>query len=185
MGKVADKVLLFVFSIAVLILSGIGLMAALEWIAREYADSFVDAMYMLGAVKYASAAVCAVLLLLSIRFLYVSLRRSRERVGSIDQRTEFGDIRISLETVENLALKAANRHRGVKDLRARVRVDDSGLDIQLRSVVDGETSIQMLTEDIQRSVKEYVEEITGIPVAMVTVYVANVVQSQTFKSRVE
>ena len=185
MGKVADKVLLFVFSVAVLILSGIGIVAVLEWISRAYAESFVDAMYMPGAVKYASAAVCAALFLLSIRFLYVSLRRSRERGGTIDQRTDFGDIRISLETVENLALRAAGRHRGVKDLRARVRVDDSGLDIQLRSVVDGETSIQLLTEEIQRSVKEYVEEITGIPVAMVTVYVANVVQTQTFKPRVE
>ncbi|HZG55374.1 alkaline shock response membrane anchor protein AmaP, partial [Paenibacillus sp.] len=105
--------------------------------------------------------------------------------GSIDQRTEFGDIRISLETVENLALKAANRVRGVKELRARVRVDDSGLDIQLRSVVDGESSIQQLTEEMQRGVKEHVEDITGIPVATVTVYVANVVQSQSFKARVE
>mgnify|MGYP003770355879 CR=1 FL=1 len=185
MGKAADKVLLFLFSAAVLILSGIGLIAALEWLARGYFVSFVDAMYMPGAVKYASIAVCAALFLLSIRFLYVSLRRSRDRGGTIDQRTDYGDIRISLETIENLALRAAGRLGGVKDLRSRVRVDDSGLDIQLRSVVDGETSIQLLTEEMQRGVKEYVEEITGIPVAMVTVYVANVVQTQTYKPRVE
>lgn len=185
MGRVADKVLLFVYSVAVLVLAGIGLIAAMEWVGPAYMESFVEAVYRAGAVKYAAIAVCAVLILLSIRFLFVSLRRSRERTGSIDQRTEYGDIRISLETVENLALKAANRVRGVKDLRARVRVDDSGLDIQLRSVVDGETSIQALTEEIQRGVKEHVEEISGIPVATVTVYIANVVQSQTFKARVE
>ncbi|HZG77504.1 MAG TPA: alkaline shock response membrane anchor protein AmaP [Paenibacillus sp.] len=185
MGRVADKMFLFLYSVAVLILSGIGLIVAMEWMAPAFAASFVDAIYMPGPAKYAAIAVCAVLFLLSIRFLFVSLRRSRERSGSIDQRTEFGDIRISLETVENLALKAANRVRGVKDLRARVRVDDSGLDIQLRSVVDGESSIQQLTEEMQRGVKEHVEDITGIPVATVTVYVANVVQSQSFKPRVE
>jgi uncharacterized alkaline shock family protein YloU len=38
---------------------------------------------------------------------------------------------------------------------------------------------------MQRGVKEHVEDITGIPVASVTVYVANVVQSQSFKPRVE
>jgi uncharacterized alkaline shock family protein YloU len=185
MGRVADKLFLFLYSVAVLILSGIGLIVAMEWMAPAFAESFVDAIYMPGPAKYAAIAVCAALILLSIRFLFVSLRRSRERTGSIDQRTEFGDIRISLETVENLALKAANRVRGVKDLRARVRVDDSGLDIQLRSVVDGESSIQQLTEEMQRGVKEHVEDITGIPVASVTVYVANVVQSQSFKPRVE
>ncbi|WP_309118758.1 alkaline shock response membrane anchor protein AmaP [Paenibacillus sp.] len=185
MGRVADKLFLFLYSVAILIFSGIGLIVSMEWVAPAFAESFVDAIYMTGPAKYAAIAVCAALFLLSIRFLFVSLRKSRERSGSIDQRTEFGDIRISLETVENLALKAANRVRGVKDLRARVRVDDSGLDIQLRSVVDGESSIQQLTEEMQRGVKEHVEDITGIPVAMVTVYVANVVQSQTFKARVE
>ncbi len=185
MGRVADKLFLFLYSVAVLILSGVGLIVSMEWIAPAFAESFVDAIYMPGPAKYAAIVVCAALFLLSIRFLFVSLRRSRERSGSIDQRTEYGDIRISLETVENLALKAANRVRGVKDLRARVRVDDSGLDIQLRSVVDGESSIQQLTEEMQRGVKEHVEDITGIPVASVTVYVANVVQSQSFKPRVE
>jgi len=185
MGRVADKFLLFVFSIAVLIVSGTGIVLSLGWLDPAFFETFFDAMYMPGSAQYASIAVCAALFLLSIRFLFVSLRRSRERSGSIDQRTEFGDIRISLETVENLALKAAGRSRGVKDLRARVRVDESGLDIQIRTVIDGETSIPQLTEDMQRSVKEHVEDITGIPVATVTVYVANVVQSQSFKPRVE
>jgi len=185
MGRVADKLFLFLYSITVLILTGIGLIVAFGWVAPVFAASFVEAIYMPGSVKYASIGVGAALFLLSLRFLFVSLRRSRERSGSIDQRTDYGDIRISLETVENLALKAASRVRGVKDLRARVRVDDSGLDIQLRSVIDGESSIPMLTEEMQRGVKEHVEEITGIPVASVTVYVANVVPSQTFKARVE
>lgn len=185
MGRVADKVLLFVYSIAVLLLSGTGIAVAAEWLAEPASRSFVEVLYRNGPVKVASIVVCAVLFLLSVRFLFAALRRSRERSGSIDQRNDFGDIRISLETVENLALKAASRIRSVKDLRARVRVDDSGLDIQLRTVIDGETSIPHLTEEVQRNVKEYVEDITGIPVAAVTVYIANVVASQSFKARVE
>jgi uncharacterized alkaline shock family protein YloU len=126
-----------------------------------------------------------VVLLISLRFLYLSLRRGNASAPSIDQRTDFGDIRISLETVENLALKAATRQRGVKDLRARIRIAESGIDIMLRAVVDGESSIPVLTEEIQKAVKEHIEEITGIPVSSVTVFVANVIQNQSFKSRVE
>lgn len=185
MGRIADKFLLFLYSLAVLLASGVMLVMTFNWIDRSVAEAFLQEMYTSAPVAYAVIAVCAVLFLLSIRFLFLSLQRGRERSGSIDQRTEFGDIRISLETVENLALKASGRVRGAKDIRARVRVDESGLDIQLRSVIDGESSIPQLTEEMQRAVKEHVEDITGIPVAAVTVYVANVVPSQSFKARVE
>src|SRR5690606_23847524 len=133
--------------------------------------------------RSAVIAVGALLLLLSLHFLYIALRRSSASAPSIDQRTEIGDVRISIETVENLALKAASRHRGVKDLRARVRIAESGIDIMIRAVVDGESAIPALSEEIQRTVKEHVEDITGIPVSNVAVYVANIIQSQSFKSR--
>ncbi|HZG58053.1 MAG TPA: alkaline shock response membrane anchor protein AmaP, partial [Paenibacillus sp.] len=86
MGRIADKLLLFLYSIAVLILSGIGWIAAMEWVSLAFVSSFVDAVYEPGAAKYGATAVCAALFLLSIRFLFVSLQRSRERSGSIDQR---------------------------------------------------------------------------------------------------
>ncbi|MNJ03652.1 hypothetical protein D3C73_1640630 [compost metagenome] len=71
-------------------------------------------------------------------------------------------------------------------MKARVKVDQAGLEIEIRTVVDGETSIPAITEEVQSSIKSYIEEITGIPVARVSVYVANVVQSApAFKSRVE
>ncbi|MNJ66244.1 hypothetical protein D3C77_623040 [compost metagenome] len=52
-------------------------------------------------------------------------------------------------------------------------------------MVDGETSILTLTEEVQKQVHDYVEEITGIPVSNVSVYIANLVQSTVIKSRVE
>lgn len=177
--------LLFLYSLAILLLSIAGFIVAFEWITEEAALSGLSAIYDNTANKYAAIVLSSALFLLSLRFLYISLRRSRERTGSIDQRTDFGDIRISLETVENLSLKAASRIRGVKDLRSRIRVSDSGLEIQIRTVIDGESSIPQLTEDMQRMVKEHVQDVTGIPVSSVTVYVANVVQTQSFKARVE
>jgi uncharacterized alkaline shock family protein YloU len=159
--------------------------AAFDWIPLDRSLLFVRQIYFEKSIGYPMIAGAFLIFLASSRFLYISLRRGRGNAPSIDQRTEFGDIRISIETVENLSLKAANRVRGVKDLKARVNVNASGLEIVIRSVVDGESSIPDLTEELQRSVKEHVEEITGIPVASVSVFVANIVQTHTFKSRVE
>lgn len=186
MIKVLDRLLLFLYTL----IAGVGvvffLVAAFGWVPISTSQRFLNDLYFEGSTAYPAIAVGLFVLLVSCRFFYVSVRRGRGHVPSIDQRTDFGDIRISLETVENLSLKAAGRIRGVKDLKARVSVSDAGLDLVIRALVDGESSIPDLSEEMQRSVKTHVEDITGIPVANVSVFIANVMQSSpTFKSRVE
>ena len=185
LARVLDKLLLFIYSLIILAASFAALGAASGIIESSDAIASVRSLYDGWGVRTAVIIVSAVSLLISLRFLYIALRRGGGAAPSIDQRTDFGDIRISLETVENLALKAASRQRGVQDLRARIRVTDAGIDISIRAVVDGDSPIPSLSEEIQRSVKDYVEEITGIPVANVAVFVANIVRTQTFKNRVE
>jgi uncharacterized alkaline shock family protein YloU len=182
-----DKLLLFLYSVAIGALSVIGFCAGFNWFPDDWLNSIIHAVYgrQTEWLRATVIIVSAVLFFISLRFFYVSLRRGNASAPSIDQRTEIGDIRISLETVENLALKAAGRQRGVKDLRARIRITEAGIDISLRAFADGESSIPALTEEIQRAVKSHVEEITGIPVATVSVFVANIIQSANYKSRVE
>lgn len=186
MVKVLDKLLLFLLSVVVLIACVILLFAAFGFIPLDVANNFAHDVYYDVDAAIPFISVTLIVALISIRFLFVSVRRGKAAAPSIDQRTEIGDIRISMDTVENLSLKAANRSRGVKDLRARVKVSQAGLEIIIRAIVDGESSIPALTEEMQTNVKRHVEEITGIPVAFVSVYIANVQQSTpTFKSRVE
>ncbi|MCS7461638.1 alkaline shock response membrane anchor protein AmaP [Paenibacillus doosanensis] len=186
MIKVIDRLLLFLFSLAILIGCGFLLVGAFGWISYETAISFIHSVYYDMDTALIFIALAVIVALISIRFLFVSVRRGKADVPSIDQRTDFGDIRISIETVENLALKAARRSRGVKDLKARIRVSQAGLEIIIRAIVDGESSIPQLTEEMQAGIKTHIEEITGIPVALVSVFIANIQQaSPTFKSRVE
>lgn len=185
MVKVVDKLLLFLYSLVFGVISLFILSIGFGFVSRDLMNDTIAQLYRYDSIQIAFAVTGIVLFLMSLRFFVVSLHRGSASSPSIDQRTEFGDIRISIETIENLALKAASRQRGVKDLRARVRATEAGLDIVLRAVIDGESSIPVLTEEIQKAVKEHVEEITGIPVINVAVFVANVIQANTFKSRVE
>lgn len=186
MAKIIDRFLLFIFSLAVILALVVFLLCTFGVISYEDSRAFLYDVYFDNKTAAFLIGGCCVMLILAARLFYLSIRTSTPNVPSIDQRTEFGDVRISLDTVENLALKAASRSRGLKDLKARVKVDQSGLEIEIRTVVDGETSIPVITEEVQSAIKSYIEEITGIPVARVSVYVANVVQSApAFKSRVE
>jgi uncharacterized alkaline shock family protein YloU len=185
--RLLDRLLLFLYSIAVAVVSVAAIAAAGGGIADNDLNQAVS--QLTGGSRSVQGAVIGAavfLLLVSLRFLIVSVKRSGSSAPSINQRTEHGDIRISVETVENLALKAASRTRGIKDLRARVRVAESGLEILIRAFVDGDGSIPALSEEMQRSVSSHIEELTGIPVAEVSVYIANVTQAPSaYKSRVE
>jgi uncharacterized alkaline shock family protein YloU len=183
--RIIDKLFLFIYSIAIGIISVFIACIGFNWIQEDDLNDMVSELYGTDSLLITTVVVGFILLLLSLRFFIVSLKRSSSSAPSIDQRTDFGDIRISIETIENLALKAATKQRGVKDLKARIQASDTGLNIILRAVVDGESSIPSLTEEIQKAVKEHVEEIAGIPVTNVAVFIANVIQTGTNKSRVE
>jgi uncharacterized alkaline shock family protein YloU len=179
-AKIMDRLLLFIYSLSVGIISIYGIFLFSSH-AYYYFDDFGH-----GSVFLPGVVVAAVLALLSLRFFYISIRRDRRRsLRSIDQRTEFGDIQISLETIENLSHKAVARIRGIKDVKTRIRVTEKGLEINVRALVDGEMAIPPLTEEVQKQVHDYVGEITGIPVSYVSVYIANLVQSTATKARVE
>ncbi|MNE55143.1 hypothetical protein D3C76_115100 [compost metagenome] len=179
MAKILDRLLLFVYSLSIGILSVIAILLLSNVVPMSLTESDEEMLTIVSIV------VAVVLFLLSIRFFYISVKRDRHSLPSIDQRTEYGDIQISIETIENLSYKAATRVRGIKEVKTRVRITEAGLEIVVRAMVDGESSILTLTEEVQKQVHDYVEEITGIPVSNVSVYIANLVQSTVIKSRVE
>jgi uncharacterized alkaline shock family protein YloU len=185
LAKVVDRLLLFLNSIVIIVISCILILVSIHWIMYSETSRFVTSIYENTEAATAVIIIAVIFILINLRFFYIAVRRSSSNAPSIDQRTEFGNIQISIDTVQNLSLKAASRIRGVKDLKSKVRVNADGLEITIRSIIDGESSIPALTEEMQRAVKEHVEEITGIPVATVSVYVANVIQAHSYKSRVE
>ncbi|WP_106768084.1 alkaline shock response membrane anchor protein AmaP [Paenibacillus faecalis] len=179
MAKIVDRLLLFLYSLSIGVITVVAILLLSGAIPYDLTYDQEQQLFLAGII------VASVLFLISIRFFYISIRRDRTETNSIDQRTEFGDIQISIETIENLCLKAASRVRGVKDLKSRIKVSQAGLEIAIRAVVDGEESIPALTTDVQKQVHDFVEDTTGIPVSSVSVYIANVVQAPSFKSRVE
>nr|WP_249435606.1 alkaline shock response membrane anchor protein AmaP [Paenibacillus sp. Marseille-Q4541] len=174
-----DRLLLFIYSLSVGIISVL-IILLLSGLAPG--NILGQNEQMTTIIIY---SVAAVLFLLSIRFFYISVRRDQASLPSVDQRTEYGDVQISMETIENLCLKASSRFRGIRDVKSRIQVTEAGLEITIRAIVDGESSIPQLTTELQKAIHDYVQEITGIPVSHVSVYIANLVQSPNYKSRVE
>ncbi|WP_018132463.1 alkaline shock response membrane anchor protein AmaP [Effusibacillus pohliae] len=166
-----DRVLLFLFSAAVAVLAVLigAQMLQLQWAAQLFAEYRLE--ILVGA---------AVLLLVSLRFLFFRAGGSKEP-QSIVHKTEHGDVRISLQTLESLADRAARLVRGVSELKTKVRPAEAGVRIGLRVSVDPDLDIPQITTSVQQKVKDYVESTAGVSVQNVVVYVNDITRPHVGK----
>jgi uncharacterized alkaline shock family protein YloU len=185
MTQFLNRFLLFIFSLSIAIIAPAVLLSGLGVLDEGLTLNVVRDVLDIAWLNNTVIIVSFVLFLFALRFLYLSVKVSNPRNRSYNQVTPLGEIRISMDTVENLSLKATGTVRGVKDIKARVKFNQQGLEIAIRIVVDGVHAIPELTEEIQRQVTKEVSEITGIQVSNVSVFVANIIQNPSIKRRVE
>lgn len=119
---------------------------------------------------------------MSMMFLLSGLKRDKNK-KAISKNTNIGEIKISLNTIENIALAASRFINGVKDSKAYVFSGGDKVTITIKAIVIPDVNIPALSEDIQIRVKKSVEDSTGIPVNDVKVYIENI--SSGTKPRVE
>lgn len=173
MAKIFDRLLLIVYSFCV----GIGLILlltmAFNWIRFDHAVRYLDNLYRNPAVAYPFIAFGILFLLTSIRLFVLAVRNPERDARSVERSTDFGLVRVSFRTLQSLAAGAAAGVRGVHDLKTRIRQGEGGLEIDLRLTADGKTALPALTGQLQSSVKEHVERMSGLPVASVTVLIEN------------
>ena len=119
---------------------------------------------------------------LSIVFLLSGVKSDKEK-KFISKANNVGEIRISLNTIENIALAASKKLSGVKETKAYVSRVGEDVSIYIKSVVLSDIHIPTLSEELQNKVKKAVEETSGINVTDVKVSVENIYTG--YKSRVE
>ena len=115
----------------------------------------------------AIALIATGILVLVVEFLHAVRAASPSMV--LLRSEEEGIVRISLESIRQLAERTCQGNRSVRRTRCSVRMTEGGLQMQcavglnMGSEVPGESSA------IQRDVKEVVERLTGLPVVEVSI----------------
>lgn len=120
----------------------------------------------------AALAVCILLLAVSLRFLF--LRGPQGDPAAVVLRRAEGDVSIALQAVEQMASRIARQIRGVDELRATVRPNGERVAIRLKVMVKPDVAVPPLIDQLQQSVREYVEQTSGLGVSDVRVHVSGV-----------
>jgi uncharacterized alkaline shock family protein YloU len=179
-----DRFILTLYSFALIVLSAAGIGLAAKLIPFEYAQMIVREIYSGYGPNIPYLVVGLIFLIISLRFFFsaFSYKKTRSEKG-IRQRSELGEIQITLNTIQTIAERAARKVKGVRELKTAVKALESGNLIQLRVSVDGETPLPEMTQKLQHEVKSQVEAIAGVDIAEVTVVVTEVAQHENTSLR--
>ncbi|SFS93147.1 alkaline shock response membrane anchor protein AmaP [Marininema halotolerans] len=188
MNRPRHRLLLTFYNFILLLLSVLGIVVSLNRYpeAEQVVSEWIGEFYREPSLRWPLLILSTLVLILTLRHIWGVVYRQPDSHG-VDRLTELGHIQISLQTLEALATKAAQQVSGIRQLTARVRQDShtSSVGIGLKLTVDGETPIQALSEQLQSTVKKNVEEISGVGVHQISVYIADIVQPERTPIRVD
>jgi uncharacterized alkaline shock family protein YloU len=177
-----DRFILTLYSFSLIVLSCLAIATTSGLVPSDYLRPYVE--QMLSGTNLAYLIVAVIFLIVSLRFFFSSFRPQRsKREKGIRQRSDLGEVNITLQTIQTIAERAARRVKGVRDLKTTVKALESGNIIKLRVSVDGETPLPDLIQKLQYDVKEQVESIAGVLISEVAVVVAEVAQSEQYAVR--
>lgn len=150
---------------------------------NEYLISWFDSIFLESfSSKVLLFLISIILLGMNLVFLFSGLTENKEK-KAVTKLTNFGQVSISINTLENIALTATKKINGIKETKAYVTRRLDTISVLLKIVVLAELNIPTLAEDTQVRVKKTIEESTGIVVENVKVLVENIYGG--YKSRVE
>ena len=170
--SILDRVLLLVLALGSLVVAIfgfiLGLGAAPGWIAAI-------------ANEFGSYPVNIYVIVLTLVFAVIALRFVFYRTGQIGPdyvvlSGEYGNTRISYDTVRDLANRTGKLIRGVQEFDTRVRPGQTGILLAVRVRVLPDIELAELSGKIQQTVKTYIEKTCGVDVERITVNITELAQ---------
>ena len=187
--KVFDRILLGILLIAAILVSFVLFGIAANMISQDQVTWFVSLFYMYGENALILAGSGLVLLLISIKLLFAGKGKKADArpASALMKQTEFGGTYISLEAIDSMVQKHCRAVSRVKDVHTTLQSTESGVTIGIRLCVLPDTDVVTLSSELQKSLKENVESLTGIQVNEIGVLVESAapVAATTAVSRAE
>lgn len=179
MMKLLDRIILTLYSFT------IGALSLLLLVVPFHAEPYEWTRLLLENLRHHWQNILFPLffLVISIWFLISGLRYNRSKQHAVIRHTAYGEVKITLNTLEGMAQKAAKSVPGLREIKASVQQAAEGVIIQVQSLAISDTNIPESTIKAQQSIKAYIEEFTGITVQEVKVTIQDIATIN--KGRVE
>lgn len=175
-----DRIILTIYTFALTFISTAFVALAAGWL--EPLD-YVRTVLEDPNGRWAVGITGAVFFVASVRLLYFAFRR-RSPGRSLMYENDMGEVRISLDAIENLLGRIARLQRGVREARPLAEISEGRVNAYLRIWVSPDVSIPELSNSLQREIIQQLREVMGAETDQVKIHVVNVT-SEPRRGRVE
>ena len=171
--KAFDRFLLALLLIVVIACTFVLFGISVGLIQQEVAESFLSLFYLNIGNRLILAACGLFLLIISLRLAFCGRGGTKEvrPAASLMRQSEIGGTYIAISAIESMIQKHCRQQAKVRDCSSTLRAVDNGVAISLKLSVLPDTDVVSLTDEMQRSLKEYIESLTGINVTEVSILV--------------
>ncbi|MDD3921452.1 MAG: alkaline shock response membrane anchor protein AmaP [Eubacteriales bacterium] len=97
--------------------------------------------------------------------------RSGKEKGFILQRTEYGDLNISMNAMENMVKKCVDMNDELKVTQTKILHTRDGVTVSIRILLENGVNIPMIVNALQKQTKQYITSCSGVDVKEVRVFV--------------
>jgi Uncharacterized protein conserved in bacteria len=161
-----DRLLLVLYSLSVAIIAIIFTLVPFNFLPNDYKQNVI----LFISRDSLTAVIAFILFITSIRFLFTSFSsKTFNSTKTIKKETEWGQINISYNTIEQLAHAASKKVNGIRDINIKVTELESHIIINVLTSLMNDVNIPATTEELQKSIKDYVENFAGVRVKEVRV----------------
>lgn len=172
--KLFDRILLVILLLAALVVSFVLFGVASRIIPESAALYFVSLFYYNVHNALILAGAGLVVLLITLRLLFARKKPAApQAVTTLVRQGEVGSTFITLSAIDTMAQKYCSGIAHVQECHTSVCAVEGGVSIGVRLDVDEEAQVVELCENLQTTMKEYIESHTGIVVKEVGVLVEN------------
>lgn len=171
--KAFDRILLALLLIVAIVCAFVLFGVASRLIPEFMAVDFVSLFYANLTNALILAAVGLVLLVISIKLVFCGRGHKKEVQPAVTliRQSEIGGSYIALTAIDSMVQKHCRQQTKIRDCSSALRAVEAGVAISLKLSVLPDTDIVSLTDELQKSLKEYIESLTGVNVSEVSILV--------------
>lgn len=132
---------------------------------------WLTAQAFLGWQKWLIVGVSAlVLVLIGLHGVGMLFRRRKDK-GFVIQRTEYGDMSISMKAMENMVKKCVDAHSELTVNHTKIYLVRNGVSVDMKITLASGVNIPLTVNALQKQIKQYITSCSGVDVHEVRVKV--------------
>ena len=159
--RILDRILVALAGL--LVLAGCAALAAQLFFGKDVVGKAGEILQDNGLRVWLVLAL-AVLLVLGVYCFLILFRHRSRKDKFVMQKTENGELAISLKAMESMVQKCLDPHKEMDVQSVRLENQKGGLLIRIRGTVAGGVSIPLTVDALQQQIKQYVTACSGVEV---------------------